>query len=71
MSSLRVVSARFVDEQKFARDFFGCYDTRRIHAYPTDVPAIVKIVDIALAHWLILFIAKHSDIGKGYDGDEY
>ena len=42
---LRVVSARFVDEQRFAWDLFGGYDTLRVLTYSASVPAIVRMLD--------------------------
>lgn len=42
---LRVVRARFVDEQRFAWDLFGGYDTLRVLTYSASVPAIVRMLD--------------------------
>lgn len=44
-SGLRVVSARFEDEQRFAWDLFGGYDTLRVITYSSSVPAIVRMLD--------------------------
>lgn len=42
---LRVVSARFVEEERFARDLFGGYDTLRVLTYSASAPAIVRMLD--------------------------
>ena len=42
---LRVVSARFEDEQRFAWDLFSGYDTLRVLTYSASVPAIVRMLD--------------------------
>ena len=42
---LRVVSARFLDEQKFNWDLFGGYDSLRVLTYSASISAIVRMLD--------------------------
>src|SRR3972149_7282644 len=44
-AGLRVVSASFLDEQKFNWDLFGGYDTLRVLTYSASVSAIVRTLD--------------------------
>ena len=44
-SGLRVVSARFLSEQKFNWDLFGGYDSLRVLTYSASVSAIVRMLD--------------------------
>ena len=42
---LRVVSAKFLNEQKFTWDLFGGYDSLRVLTYSASVSAIVRMLD--------------------------
>ncbi len=44
-AGLRVVSAKFVDEQKFNWDLFGGYDRLRVLTYSASINAIVRMLD--------------------------
>ena len=44
-AGLRVVSARFLDEQKFSWDLFGGYDSLRVLTYSASINAIVRMLD--------------------------
>ncbi|MCI0440118.1 MAG: NgoFVII family restriction endonuclease [Chloroflexi bacterium] len=44
-AGLRVVSARFLDEQKFNWDLFDGYDSLRVLTYSASVSAIVRMLD--------------------------
>jgi hypothetical protein len=44
-SGLRVVRARFVDEQKFKWDLFAGYDHLRVLTYSVSISAIVRMLD--------------------------
>ncbi len=45
ISGLRVVSAKFLDEQKFNWDLFDGYDRLRVLTYSASVDAIVRMLD--------------------------
>jgi hypothetical protein len=44
-AGLRVVSARFLDEQKFDWDLFDGYDSLRVLTYSASIKAIVRMLD--------------------------
>ena len=44
-AGLRVVNARFLDEQKFGWDLFDGYDSLRVLTYSASVSAIVRMLD--------------------------
>ena len=44
-AGLRVVSARFLDEQKFNWDLFNGYDSLRVLTYSASINAIVRMLD--------------------------
>ena len=44
-TGLRVVSARFLDEQKFNWDLFGGYDNMRVLTYSASINAIIRMLD--------------------------
>ena len=44
-SGLRVVSAKFLDEQKFSWDLFDGYENLRVLTYSASVNAIVRMLD--------------------------
>ncbi|HEU0021396.1 MAG TPA: hypothetical protein VFR55_06970 [Dehalococcoidia bacterium] len=44
-TGLRVVSARFLDEQKFDWDLFDGYDSLRVLTYSASINAIVRMLD--------------------------
>jgi hypothetical protein len=44
-SGLRVVNAKFLNEQKFAWDLFGSYDSLRVLTYSASVNAIIRMLD--------------------------
>lgn len=44
-TGLRVVSARFLDEQKFTWDLFNGYDTLRVLTYSASINAIVRMLE--------------------------
>ena len=44
-TGLRVVSARFLNEQKFNWDLFSGYDSLRVLTYSASINAIVRMLD--------------------------
>ena len=44
-TGLRVVSAGFLDEQKFDWDLFNGYDSLRVLTYSASINAIVRMLD--------------------------
>ncbi len=44
-AGLRVVSARFLNEQKFDWDLFSGYDSLRVLTYSASISAIVRMLD--------------------------
>ena len=45
-AGLRVVSARFLDEQKFSWHLFDGYDSLRVLTYSASINAIVRMLDM-------------------------
>ena len=62
-SGLRVVNARFLDEQKFDWDLFNGYDCLRVLTYSASVNAIIRMLD----KYYLTDLIVYSDI-KGYYG---